>query len=246
MCNAPCDEVAVDATCSNFDPNAFERCIQDGSSIADCKHFVAATNAAGGSPVCVPSGSALAFHAFGSRSRCEVAGTSHIQVGDEEPEQDPATSGTVELLARPCPGGGCRVHPYFDLLMEPITFEVKWHSDPTFIDLSATGRGLEPAVYDAGEITYAANGVAGTGNGRRLIDLITHNAALALDGKNSEPLDFGIDWNARQCDMVGSVAGAIGDDGRSAPATAQRPAGTTLPIATKWAAPASRRPTPRR
>ncbi len=60
VCNAPCDEVAVDATCSNFDPNAFERCIQDGGSIADCKHFVAATNA---------RGRLAGLRAFGKRAR---------------------------------------------------------------------------------------------------------------------------------------------------------------------------------
>jgi len=213
VCVVPCDEVPVDATCSNFDPNAFERCLQDGTStLEDCKVFVQATNAPGDSPVCVPSGSALAFHAFGSRSLCEVHGTSHIQVGDREPEQDPETEGIVEFVARPCPNGGCRVQPYFDLRMDPITFSVRWHSDPTFTDLSATGRGLEPAVHAGGEISYPAHAAAGTGNGRRLTDFLTNSSNLAVDARNSEPLDFGIDWTARQCDMVGSVAGAVGDD----------------------------------
>jgi hypothetical protein len=205
--------VPVDATCSNFDPNAFQRCVQESNSVETCKQFVAATNAPGGSPVCVPSGSALAFHAFGSRSQCDVEGTAHIAIGDSEPTRQPATVGRVEFLGRPCPAGGCRVQPYFELRMDPITFSVKWASDPTFVDLSASGRGLDAAVFGGGEISYAALGVAGTGNGRRLIDLVTHNANLALDAKNSEPLDFGIDWAARQCDMVGSVAGAVGDDG---------------------------------
>jgi hypothetical protein len=216
ICVGGCPEVQVDATCSNFDPHAFERCVQATNSIADCKHFVAATNAAGDAPVCVPSGSALAFHAFGSRSRCEVAGTAFIEAGDREPEKQPATAGIVEFLGKPCPLGGCRVQPFFDLQMEPITFEVRWASDPTFVDLTATGRGLDAVAYDGSEITYAAQGVDGTANGRRLIDLVTHDANMALDAKNGEPLDFGIDWNARQCDMVGGVAGSVGDDGTCA------------------------------
>jgi hypothetical protein len=214
-CTGACDEVLVDATCTNFDPNGFERCVQENNSIAACKHLVEATNAPGDSPVCVPSGSALAFHAFGSRSLCEVAGTSQIRVGDREPQQDPETIGIVEFLGRPCPGGGCSVHPYFDLQMEPITFSVKWASDPTFGDLSLTGRGLEAAVYDGLELSYAPDSVEGTGNGRRrrVVNNVVIDQSLALDGMNSEPLDLGIDWYARLCDMVGSVAGGVGDDG---------------------------------
>jgi hypothetical protein len=206
-CKSACPEVLVDATCTNFDPNAFERCMQEEKSIEACKHFVTATNASGDSQVCVPSGSALAFHAFGSRSLCEVEGTSQIQIGDREPQQDPETTGIVEFLARPCPGGGCSVHPYFDLQMEPITFSVRWASDPTFSDLSASGRGLEPAVHSGGELSYAPDGVEGTGNGRRGL------TSLAIDAMNAEPLDFGIDWDARLCDMNGSIAGGAGDDG---------------------------------
>jgi hypothetical protein len=144
---------------------------------------------------------------------CEVTGTSHITIGDTEPEQDPKTTGTVEFLAHPCPTGGCRVHPYFDLQMAPITFSVKWHSDPTFLDLTATGRGIEAAVYDGLELVYAPEGVEGTGNGRRSTDYVYHNANMAIDSRNAEPLDFGIGWNERLCDMVGSIAGDVGDDG---------------------------------
>jgi hypothetical protein len=207
VCRGDCDEVLVDGNCTNFDPNAFERCMQEKRSIAECKHFVEATNAEGGEPICVPSGSALAYHAFGSRSLCEVAGTAQIQAGDREPEHAPDTWGTVEFLGRPCPAGGCVVQPYFDLQMDPITFSVKWHSDPTFFDLSATGRGLEAIEYGGGELSYAPDGIAGTANGQRLL------SSLAIDAPNSQPLDFGIDWNTRECDMVGSVAGQIGDDG---------------------------------
>lgn len=207
VCSGSCDEVLVDATCTNFDPNAFHRCMQDEKSIADCKDFVAATNAEGGEPICVPSGSALAYHAFGMRSLCEVSGTAQIQAGDREPQQDPDTWGTVEFLGKPCPAGGCVVQPYFDLLMDPITFSVKWHSDPTFFDLSATGRGLDAIEYGGGELSYPPDGVAGTANGQRLL------SSMAIDETNGQPLDFGIDWNTRECDMVGSLAGEVGDDG---------------------------------
>jgi hypothetical protein len=206
-CVAGCPDEPLDGTCSNFDPNAFESCLQAGGTLASCKHFVSATTGVGGTPVCVPSGSALAFHAFGSRSRCEVSGIAEIVVGDREPKQDPLTTGVVEFLAQPCPAGGCSVHPYFDLQMEPITFAVKWASDPTFGDLSASGRGLDAAVHSGGELTYAPSGVAGSGNGRR------GAKNLAVDAKNTDALDFGIDWDGRTCDMAGNVAGSTDDDG---------------------------------
>jgi hypothetical protein len=93
---------------------------------------------------------------FGQRSRCDLDGTSDIKVGDREPENDPATDGTLEVVGGPCNGGGCKVHPFFDLKMDDITFEVKWHSDPTFSDLKASGRGLDAALVDADKATFAA------------------------------------------------------------------------------------------
>jgi hypothetical protein len=207
VCNEPCPEVLVDTTCANFDPNAFQRCVETTGDLETCKALVAATNALGGSPVCVASGSPLAFHAFGSRSLCEVEGSSEILVGDRSPTDDPFTTGRVEFLGKPCPGGGCRVHPYFDLLMDPITFEVRWASDPTFGDLSASGRGLETSVISGGEASFGLGTIEGSGNGRR------GSRALTMTAENPSPLDFGIDWEAQRCDMVGTLSAGVDDDG---------------------------------
>lgn len=204
VCNAPCTETAVDATCTNFDPNGFAACLATTASVEDCKHLVAATNATGDSPVCVDSGSPFAFHLFGRRSQCELAGTAEIHVGDREPKQDPVTEGIAEILGGPCPGGGCPVHPYFDLRMAPITFAVKFHSDPTFSDLKASGRAVEAAVTDAGGMTLPAHAVTGTGSGRR-----GSTPGLAITATNESPLDVGIDFAARTCAMHGNVATAV-------------------------------------
>jgi hypothetical protein len=203
VCEATCDPVPVDATCSNFDPYGFADCLQT-EPIESCVHFLAATNAEGDSPVCVVSGSPLAFQMFGRRSRCDLTGTSDIQVGDREPEKAPATDGIVEVIGGPCDGGGCKVHPFIDLQMADITFEVKWHSDPTFHDLSASGHGLETAVVDGGEATFGSDGIDGTGNGRR-----GGGGTMAVSSTNDEPLRIGLDWAAKLCDMNGNLATSV-------------------------------------
>ncbi len=208
VCVDPCTETPLADMCANFDPNAFQACVDEGGTVEDCKSFVAATNVMGESKVCVASGSPLAFQLFGRRSQCDVDGSAEIEVGDREPKRDPSTAGTVEFLGGPCPGGGCSVHPYFNLRMEPITFSVRWASDPTFSDLSASGRGLESAPLDgSGLATFAADTIAGTGAGRRGGD------GLAVDSTNGSPLDVGIDWVARSCTMEGNLAANVGDDG---------------------------------
>jgi len=208
VCVDPCTETPLADMCANFNPNAFQACVDAGGAVEGCKSFVAATNVMGDAKVCVASGSPLAFQLFGRRSQCDVGGTAEIQVGDREPKRDPSTEGSVEFLGGPCPGGGCSVHPYFNLRMEPITFSVRWASDPTFSDLSASGRGLESAPLDgAGLATFAPDTIAGTGAGRRGGD------GLAVDSTNGSPLDVGIDWVARSCTMEGNLAANVGDDG---------------------------------
>jgi hypothetical protein len=215
VCNEPCDANEVDpndpATCSKYDPVSYAECRAMGMTADQCKAHVEATNATGtGTPVCVASGSPLAFHAFGRRSLCEVEGLAEVRAGDREPKQDPDTAGTVELLGGPCPGGGCAVDPYFNLRMEPITFSVRWASDPTFVGLGAAGRGLEAAVVDgSGIATFAPDTITGTATGRRGSD------GLAIEGSNPDPLQIAVDWagSPPTCGMDGSLAVGVGDDG---------------------------------
>jgi len=209
-CTASCDEMEVDApACTSFDPNAFSSCLAEaGATIESCKHHVSATNAGDDSPVCVASGSALAFHAFGERSQCEVEGVSDIRVGDRRPKNDPVTAGVIEILGGPCLGASCPVHPSFGLRMNDIEFEVRWASNPVFGDLGAVGRGLETAAVDpAGDAVFASDAVFGTGAGRR------GSKALAIDATNPDPLGLGVSWAARTCYLDGALAVGVGDDG---------------------------------
>jgi hypothetical protein len=207
-CDVPCTPDPVDGTCSNYDPVALVDCLQAGTPFETCKQeHATATHAGADDPICVASGSPLAFHAFGQRSLCEVSGTSEIEIGDREPKQDPVTEGKVEYLARPCPGGDCFVHPYFLIDMEPITFAVRWASDPTFGNLGAVGSGLETALLASGEAEFPTDTIEGTGRGRRGSD------GLAIAATNSDPLTTGVDWASRSCDLRGTLAVGVGDDG---------------------------------
>lgn len=209
VCEQPCTGNEVDSpACSEYDPVAFSDCLGRGNSLSSCSDlYLSATHAGTDTPVCVASGSALAFHAFGRRSLCEVAGTSEVKAGDREPRRDPKTAGTVEIQGGPCPGGDCPVHPSFLLDLEPITFEVRWAFDPTFTDLGAAGSGLEAALLDDGLASFAPDSVEGTGTGRRGSD------GLAVSSTNPDPLDVGVDWIGRTCNLIGTLGTGIGDDG---------------------------------
>jgi hypothetical protein len=144
----------------------------------------------------------MATRLFGNHSTCDVSGTSHIQVGDREPKHDPATTGTVDIVGDPCPGGGCAVGASIGLAMAPITFSVHFASDPTFFDLSASGDTALTTLSGV-DAVFAEDTVRGTGNGRRGHD------GLAVNALNQKPLTLGVDWAAHQCDLNGNLASTV-------------------------------------
>ena len=211
VCEMPCVPNAVDSTCADFDPIGFERCVMQNGDDTTCKSYVSATHAGDAEPVCVATGTGspqdspytTAYLAFGHRSTCEVEGTSHIEVGDREPTHDPETVGTVQILGDPCPGGGCRVAASFALAMDPVTFSVRWASDPTFSDLSASADSKATTMLAGVDAVFGPDGVGGTGNGRR------GSKGLAVNASNAEPLTVGIDWSGKACDLTGNLATAV-------------------------------------
>ncbi len=216
VCETPCTPDAVDpndqTTCSKYDPVAFADCLASGMPMAVCKNLVRATNAIPDSPVCVPSGSPLAFHAFGQRSQCEVEGAAVIDIDGNGPIEDPDTEGTVEILARPCPGGNCKVHPYLDLRMDDIEFDAGlFASNPHFGDLNASARGVDTALLDSGLASFTPASVAGSLSGRRLTS--TPSQGLTVDATNDEPLEIGVDFIGRTCRVDGGLALGVGNDG---------------------------------
>ena len=205
VCEQPCTEVPADPTCTNFDPEGFERCFEQTGNQTDCDQFVSATNAPGDAPVCTAAADAPAMpgHVYGNVSRCAVAGTSHIEVGDREPTKDPMTTGIVAIRGDPCPGGGCSVGASFGLAMEPITFSVRFASDPMFSDLSAAGESLSATAVNGVDAVFEEDTVGGTGNGRR------GSNGLAVNARNQSPLVLGVDWTAGTCGLTGNLASTV-------------------------------------
>ena len=205
VCDDPtCALVPTNSTCSNFNPNGFWQCILGGGTQAQCAPFIAANGVTGGEPVCtaLQGQPGMAARIFGNHSTCEVAGTSQIEVGDREPTHDPMTTGTVDVLGDPCPGGGCRVAAAIGLNMDPVTFSVRFASDPMFYGLAAAGQ--TPFTTLSGQdAVFAANTVAGTGQGRR------GATSMAIGAMNQQPLVLGIDWAAHACDLNGNVATVV-------------------------------------
>ena len=214
------------ARCNNFDPIGFAGCVSDlveqctangtppsACDTDNCLSFVAATNAPNDEPICIAHASdappAIAFQMFGRRSTCELAGTSEIKVGDDErePKQDPVTRGFMEIFGGPCPGGSCPIGIATQLGMQPITFAVKWHSDPTFTDLIEAGNSrLVAATVDGGGAAVVPEDAAiGVGRGRRSG---TSDRKAAI-GSNEEPLNLTVDWTGFTCSMNGNLTSNV-------------------------------------
>ncbi len=132
-----------------------------------------------------------------------MEGRSEIEVGDREPKKDPLTAGTVDIRGGPCVGGGCAVGTSFQLAMEPISFSVRFASDPTFHDVSASGNSCSEAPLMDVEAIFAEDTVAGTGNGRR------GSSGLAINAFNQSPLVLGVDWVGRVCALTGDLASTV-------------------------------------
>lgn len=211
------------ARCNDFDPIGFADCVADlvaqctangtppaGCNTDNCLTFVAATNAPGDEPICIAHASdappAIAFQMFGRRSTCDVSGTSEIKVGDDgrEPKHDPGTRGYMEIFGGPCPGGSCPIGIATQLGMNPITFDVKWHSDPTFTDLIEAGNSrLVAATVDSGGLAVLPEESAvGVGRGRRS----GTTERKAARGTNEEPLDVTVDWSGFTCSLAGNLS----------------------------------------
>jgi hypothetical protein len=195
-CNDPCAEVPVDVTCTNFDP---------------INNTPSATNVPGTLPVCVaarsaasPSGPAgITAAAFGQLSDCAVEGPVTIEVGDEV--KSSSAFGVVGFIGEPCPGEQCMVGLTYDLELDPITFEVRFASDPTFEDLTSSGGSNAAAavVGPSGFGTLSAQSTDTSLRGRRDAD------TRAYELTNPDPIGIFIDWENHTCALFGNVAGTV-------------------------------------
>jgi hypothetical protein len=196
-CNNPCNQVPLDPTCANFNPPLGQ---------------VGATNVAGDTPVCVVSlptadgssgPSPLAAAMFGQQSECHVEGPARVEVGDEH--KNTQAQGVIGLLGRPCPGSDCTVGLSYGLTLDPITFEVRFHSDPTFEDLASTGASVANAAFvgPTGEGEVGAEQTDSSVRGRRDDD------TRAFVMTNPDTLGLFVGWDAHTCALSGNLAGSV-------------------------------------
>jgi hypothetical protein len=191
-CNDPCVETPLAPGCSNFDPSS-------GTTTA--------TNAPGDEPVCLalrdpsaPGPQPMARHIYGMDSLCEVEGEATLSVGGED--KTTGAAGTVLLGGEPCPGAPCAVGVAYDFDLDPITFAVKFFSDPTFVDLTSTGAS-EPGVVQIGPAgigTMAAETTETSVRGRR------NSNTKAFVVTNQEPVGLAVAWEDHACALFGALA----------------------------------------
>ena len=190
-CDAPCTEEKVDVAndCANFDP---------------VHGLTSATNADGDQPVCLAN-SPLSAEVFGRRTTCSVAGTAHVQVGDES--KNPHAEGVVQFVGDPCPGESCNVGMQYKLNIDPVTFGNFFHSE-TFHDLGGVGEtsaGNEAVVSPGGDGLFARNAAAVSAQGRRGSQL------NGLATANDDPVGVNVGWGqaAPTCRVSGRLIGTV-------------------------------------
>ena len=199
-CNNPCNQVPLDPSCSNFNPPL---------------GAVGATNVPGDTPVCVVSlpsvdsaggPSPITAAMYGQQSECHVEGAATIEVGDEE--KTTQAEGIIALIGKPCPQADCSVGLAYGLTMDPVTFEVRFHSDPTFEDLASTGASAPNAAFvDAtGLGVIGAEQTDSSVRGRRDSD----TRAFVLT--NPDELALFVGWDEHVCGLFGDLAGTVAAD----------------------------------
>jgi hypothetical protein len=89
--------------------------------------------------------------------------------------------------------------------MNPITFSVKWASDPTFSDLIQAGNTvLDAASLDGSGVgALPADSTVGVGRGRR------SSTRKAVLGTNASPVDLAVDWAGFACSLNGNLASTV-------------------------------------
>jgi hypothetical protein len=174
-----------------------------------CDHPSGVCLLAGSDPA-TPTPDPLPAAVFATTSVCEVTGQAEIHVGDEV--KTPGVSGFVQIHGRPClPGQPCSVGISYQVEIDPITFEVRFASDPTFVDLGVSGA-TEPAVVNlvplgglhVGQIPTAAS--LNTLRGRRS----GSTTNIVTVQRNGAPLGIAIDWTGKHCLIDGEFVNTAG------------------------------------
>ena len=190
-CDNTCTENAVDPDCSDFDP-------VNGN--------VQATNAPGDTPVCLTN-SPLTAEIFGRRTLCEVSGKAHVHVSGQD-QKNPDTTGIIQFLGTPCPGGSCSVGMEYRLdIPGELSFGNFFHSE-TFKNLAGLGEtmaGHEAMLSDMGEGTFAKDATITSAQGTR------GSTPKGLVTMNDDPIGVTVLWGEMMptCAVHGTLAGTV-------------------------------------
>jgi hypothetical protein len=154
----------------------------------------------------VPTPEPLDVAVFGQASRCAVAGSAEVTVGDETVTT--GAGGLLHFFGEQCPEGGCSVGMSYQLDLQKIEFEVRFASNPVFEDLTAVGATLpEAAVVDSlGFGSVPPESSLTTVSGRR------GGTRRSIFGTNDDFVDFQVDWAGRTCRLDGVLVGSVVDD----------------------------------
>jgi len=201
-CNDTCSPVPLDESdgdgdgnpdCSNFDP-------QNGLTEAN------ATADAG--PVCLQEGGpgmvlrSLSREMFGAQSECDLQGEAELLVGDTL--KRPAAGGLLRFDGLCQQGQVCDVGLSYSLGVAPVSFDVKWASDPTFLDLGATGATDElQLIGDSGIGLIDPDGSMTSLRGRRGSD------DQAFVATNGEGVVLIASPEFSECSFGGSLASTV-------------------------------------
>jgi len=162
-----------------------------------------------------PAPDPLSASLFSPTSTCEVEGSAEVHLDDRV--FTTSAQGTVQIHGSVCTAGEpCNVGISYHLTFGNITIPIRWHSDPTFVDLSVSGAtdaqtvSLAPFIGPLYVGDVAIGGTFGAARGRRetLVDL----GHVVVAGRNQHVLQLAVDWTNKHCLLAGDLAGTLLDD----------------------------------
>src|SRR5262249_38169391 len=143
--------------------------------------------------------------------------TTSIDVNGEQ--VSPHTTGKVEFLGEPCPGGRCAVGMSYKLDIDP--FELgNFFGGAEFSDLAASGSAIQGAAeldeQGVGHIAPGAPLTSGRGTRRDFGILGSEpDQQTSFKGTNDQPVDVSVDWTNKTCAVNGVLLGASVEEGNS-------------------------------
>jgi hypothetical protein len=158
---------------------------------------------------------------FTPTSICEVTGDAEIRIGDEF--KTTKVNGVVLIHGAQCPPGqNCLVGLSYQLRFDPISFEVRFASDPKFVDLTLTGATdpeaveLTPFLVPTSPIyvgTIPAGASLNSARGRRS----GTSDSMVITGRNGVGIGVSVDWEGKRClldgNFLGGTGGVVTEDG---------------------------------